>query len=106
MNLLTGKINKDNKLSFLNKCMEIAISPGVLWNIFLTLVVLPMGFLVRTILSEQKRIDILVNKTREEIAREYVTRDQIEIEFQRIIDKMDKLDSKLDRVVSKTYFQE
>jgi len=86
--------------------MEIAISPALLWNIFLTLVVLPMGFLVRTILSEQKRIDILVNKTREEIAREYVTRDQIETEFQRIIDKMDKLDSKLDRVVSKTYFQE
>ena len=106
MNLLTGKKNKGNKPSFLNNCMEIAISPGVLWNIFLTLVVLPMGFLVRTILSEQKRIDILVNKTREEIAREYVTRDQIETEFQRIIDKMDKLDSKLDRVVSKTYFQE
>ena len=28
--------------------------------------------------NEQKRLDILVNKTREEVARDYVTRQEIE----------------------------
>ena len=39
----------------------------------------PLGFLIRNVLSEQKRLDILVNKTREEIAKDYATREQIDI---------------------------
>jgi hypothetical protein len=57
-------------------------------------------------MSEQKRIDILLNKTREEIARDYLTRDQIEKDFQRLFDTMNRMDEKLDRLQSKTYFQE
>ena len=72
----------------------------------MTLIIFPMGFLVRSILSEHKRIDILLNKTREEVARDYVTRDQLGVEFQRLLDTMERLDSKLDRVVTKTFFQE
>ena len=67
---------------------------------------MPVGLLVRTILSEQKRLDILVNKTREEIARDYATREQIEADFQRILDSISKIDEKLDRIQSKTYFQD
>ena len=47
--------------------MEIAVNPEVLWNIVLTIVILPLGFLMRSILGEQKRLDILINKKREEI---------------------------------------
>ena len=47
----------------------------------MTIVILPLGFLIRNLLSEQKRLDILVNKTREEIAKDYVTREQIEADF-------------------------
>ena len=54
----------------------------------MTVVILPIGFLVRNVLSEQKRIDILINKTREEIARDYATREQIEADFQRIMDSI------------------
>jgi endonuclease III len=67
---------------------------------------MPIGLLVRTILSEQKRLDILVNKTREEIARDYATREQIEADFQRILDSISKIDEKLDRIQTKTYFQD
>ena len=65
--------------------MEIVVSPYILWNVVMTVVILPIGFLVRNVLSEQKRIDILINKTREEIARDYATREQIEADFQRIM---------------------
>ena len=67
---------------------------------------MPVGFLVRNILSEQKRLDILVNKTREEIARDYATREQIEADFQRIMDSIERLSEKLDRIQSKTYFKD
>ena len=59
-----------------------------------------------TVLAEQKRIDILINKTREEIARDYATREQIEADFQRIMDSISNIDAKIDRLQSKTYFQD
>ena len=63
-------------------------------------------FLIRNVLSEQKRLDILVNKTREEIAKDYATREQIEADFERIMNSIQKIDEKLDRLQHKTYFQE
>ena len=91
----------------LNSCMEIAVNPEVLWNIILTIVViLPLGFLVRSILGEQKRLDILINKTREEIAKDYVTRESMEATFERLMDSIDKIDEKIDRLQQRTYFQE
>jgi septal ring factor EnvC (AmiA/AmiB activator) len=66
----------------------------------------PVGFLVRTVLAEQKRIDILINKTREEIAKDYVTRDQLEKDLEKLIQTMERIDEKLDRLQTKTYFQD
>ena len=86
--------------------MEIAVNPEVLWNIILTIVVLPLGFLVRSILGEQKRLDILINKTREEIAKDYVTRESMEATFERLMDSIDNIDEKIDRLQTKTYFQD
>lgn len=86
--------------------MEIVIDTHLLWNLVLTFVLAPLGFLIRSLLSEQKRIDILVNKTREELAKEYVTREQIEVDFERIMATMTRIDEKIDRLQSKTYFQE
>ena len=68
--------------------MEITISPYIIWNLVMTVIILPLGFLIRNVLSEQKRLDILVNKTREEIAKDYATREQIEADFQRIMDSI------------------
>tara|TARA_Y100000004_G_C8637409_1_gene295529 strand:- start:24 stop:284 length:261 start_codon:yes stop_codon:yes gene_type:complete len=86
--------------------MDITVNPEVLWNIVLTIVVLPLGFLVRSILGEQKRLDILINKTREEIAKDYVTRESMEATFERLMDSIDKIDEKIDRLQQRTYFQE
>jgi len=86
--------------------MELVVNPEILWDIILTVVIIPAGFLIRSILSEQKRLDILLNKTREEIAKDYVTRDQIEADFDKLMASIDKIDQKLDRLQSKTYFQD
>ena len=86
--------------------MEITISPYIIWNLIITVIIAPLGFLIRNLLSEQKRLDILVNKTREEIAKDYATREQIEADFVRIQNTLNKIDEKLDRLQHKTYFQE
>jgi len=86
--------------------MEFTVDATLVWNILLTLAIAPLGFFIRQYVSEVKRLDILLNKTREEVARDYVTREQIEKEFQRILDSIDRIDQKIDRLQSKTYFQE
>ena len=86
--------------------MEFVIDPHMLWNLVLTVIVVPGGWLIRSIFAEQKRIDILINKTREEIAKDYVTREQMEQTFQRIIDAIERIEEKLDRLQTKTYFQD
>ena len=86
--------------------MEFVIDPHMLWNLVLSVIVVPGGWLSRTIFAEQKRIDILINKTREEIAKDYVTREQMEQTFQRIIDSIERIDEKLDSLQTKTYFQD
>ena len=86
--------------------MDIVLDAHIIWNLLLTVILTPLGLLIRSLLSEQKRLDILVNKTREEIAKEYVTRDQIELDFNRLMGTIERIDEKLDRLQSKTYFQE
>ena len=86
--------------------MEITISPYIIWNLIITVIIAPLGFLIRNVLSEQKRLEIIVNKTREEIAKAYATREQIEADFVRIQNTLNKIDEKLDRLQHKTYFQE
>ena len=94
------------RLYLLYNSMEFVIDPHMLWNLVLTVIVVPGGWLIRSIFAEQKRIDILINKTREEIAKDYVTREQMEQTFQRIIDSIERIDEKIDRLQTKTYFQD
>ena len=72
----------------------------VVWNIFVTLVIAPLFYSIRKNENEAKRIDILVNKTGEEIARDYVTRNAHNVEYSRLMDKIDKLDAKIDKLIT------
>jgi hypothetical protein len=48
--------------------------------------------------GELRRVTILLNRTREELAREYVSLHRQEIDVGRVIDRLDKLEAKLDRI--------
>ena len=74
------------------------LTPYLFWNIFITLVLAPVLYSIRQNTSEAKRIDILVNKTREEIAREYVTKQELKNDFDVLISRIDKLGEKLDKL--------
>lgn len=77
------------------------LEPELLWNIFLTFVLAPVAFIVRNLMNELKRIDILVNKTREEVARDFLSKSEFEKDFQRVFNAIERIDNKLDRLTFK-----
>ena len=70
----------------------------IIRNIILTLIVMPLAWWVRTTHDEIRRQDILLNKTREEIARDYVSKREFQEDLNRILDAIQKLSDKLDRM--------
>ncbi len=74
------------------------LSPYIMWNILLTLIVAPLLYTIRSTISENKRLDILLNKTREEIAKDYVTKVELEGDMERVFAILDKIEEKLDRL--------
>lgn len=71
----------------------------MLWNGALTLLIATLGYLLRTKDAELQRISILLNRTREEIAKEYVTKQEVHNDINRVMDRLDALDAKMDRLI-------
>lgn len=74
------------------------ISMWMFWNIILTLVIAPAVWAFRGLIQEVKRIDILLNKTREE----YVTRTELKDSTHSVMEALHRVEDKLDKVLSKT----
>jgi predicted DNA-binding protein YlxM (UPF0122 family) len=51
---------------------------------------------VKSHAEEVKRIQILLNRTREEVAKEYVTKGDVHDDMNRVIARLDRLEGKLD----------
>ena len=74
------------------------VSPYIVWNVLITLVLAPIWFQIRQNATELKIQDILLNKTREEIAKEYVTKFELRDGMKDIMDRIEKMDEKLDKL--------
>jgi hypothetical protein len=72
----------------------------MIWNIVLTTIVALMGFLLKGKFDELERLGILLNRTREEVAREHVTRKEVEDRIDKVVVHIDqrfnRLETKLD----------
>ena len=70
-----------------------------IWSTVLTLFMGLLGLVMREKFEELSRLSILINKTREEVARDYVT----QAEVQRITDHIDqrfnRLEAKIDELI-------
>jgi len=74
------------------------IDMTIAWNVILTLIVAPLILVIRAQIGELRRIDILLNKTREELGRDYVSKMEMETVLDRIINAIDRLSQKVDRL--------
>ena len=68
----------------------------LIWNVVLSAVVGIVGFVLREKSEEISRLNILLNKTREEVAKEYVTKVDVHLDINRVLDRLDRMESKLD----------
>lgn len=74
----------------------------MIWNVVLTAIVAVMGFLLKSKFDEIGRLGILLNKTREEVARDHVTRKEVDDRFDKFVSHVDqrfnRLEIKLDEI--------
>jgi hypothetical protein len=70
----------------------------MIWNMLLSAVVALMGFLLKGKFDEISRLGILLNKTREEVARDHVTRSEFRADMQQLLDRFDRIERKIDNL--------
>ena len=66
------------------------------WNLILTAILAVVGWILKDKAAELKRLEILLNKTREEVAKEYVTKVEVHSDINRVLDRLDRLENKID----------
>ena len=71
------------------------VNPILFWNGLLTLVIAPAIWVFRGMFMEVKRLDILLNKTREE----YAKRDDVKEDMHTVMDALKRLEDKLDKIL-------
>ena len=72
---------------------------NMVWNIVLTAGFGLISWILKDKSDELSRITILLNRTREEVAKEYVTKIEVHADINRVLDRLDRLDEKLDRLM-------
>ena len=75
------------------------MEPSSIWIAVLTMAISVLGWVLRDKAAELQRVTILLNRTREEIAKEYVTKAEVHADINRVLDRIDKLGEKLDRMM-------
>ena len=74
----------------------------MLWNVALSAIVAVMGFMLKGKFDELDRLGILLNRTREEVAREHITRAEVRADMEKLLNHVDsrfnRLELKLDEM--------
>jgi len=74
----------------------------MLWNAILSFFVAGMGFMLKGKMDELNRLSILLNQTREEVARDHITRKEVDDKVDRIVERFDdgfkRLEAKIDKL--------
>lgn len=74
------------------------MSSMMFWNILLTLVIAPALWTFRQLMAEVKRVDILLNRTREE----YATKTELREDMRQINEALHRVEDKLDRMLNRS----
>jgi hypothetical protein len=72
---------------------------NTIWSAGLSLIMGAVWFFMREKFDELKRLDILLNKTREEIARDYTTNAEVQRITDHIDQRFNRLEAKIDQLI-------
>ena len=71
-----------------------------IWDGILSLLVAVLMWVLKEKSGDIKRLEILLSKTREEHARDYVTKSDVHNDINRVLARLERLDEKLDTVMT------
>jgi len=77
--------------------VEFKMEADVMWSGLLSIVVTGIGFWVKSWTNEITRLQILINRTREE----YITKADSSDQMNRLMTRLDGLDAKIDRLIER-----
>jgi len=72
---------------------------SVVWSSILTLLISILGYMMNEKFRELSRVSILLNKTREEVARDNVTQAEVDRITSHIDQRFNKLEEKIDQLI-------
>lgn len=72
-----------------------------IWSAGLTVLIGILGYMMHEKFSELARITILLNRTREEIARDSVTKAEVEKITEHIDQRFNRIEEKIDRLIER-----
>ena len=73
----------------------------LLWTTALTAGMGLIGWVLKSAVDEMQRLNILLNKTREEMARDYVTKADSSTVMAQIVSRFDRIEEKIDRLMER-----
>ena len=76
---------------------NMTIDPMLFWNVILTMVIAPVFWAFRQMFAEVKRLQILLNKTRED----YATKMELRDDMDRVMEALHRVEDKLDRALDR-----
>ena len=75
--------------------------PTMLWNAGLSLAIGGFLWWVRGIAAQLSDLRKLISVTREEIPKTYATKIEVEKDIEKIMDRFDRLDNKMDNILER-----
>lgn len=75
------------------------IGLDMLWNIVLSLVLIPIAWALVYLNSRVNELFKHTANTREDVARNYVTRNDVHNDLEKFIKRLDRMEEKIDRLL-------
>jgi hypothetical protein len=72
---------------------------NTVWSAVLSFVSALILLWINSVNNENKRLGILLSRTREENAEKYVTKVEVHSDINRVLDRIDRLENKIDLII-------
>jgi archaellum component FlaC len=73
----------------------------MLWNVVLSVLFGVLAYIMNEKFKEVQRLGVLLNRTREEVARDHITRTEFRADMQQLMDRFDRIEQKLDKLAGR-----
>lgn len=77
-----------------------------IWNLILSVLLAVVGFFMASKFKELDRLSVLLNRTREEVARDHITRAEFRQDMNELLKRLDALSLKLDTLRERRILQD